>query len=106
MNTADLPRLGSPDPRGEAGYWVFRCPVCGTVRGNDVGPWEMTCTGPSESRHDHEMALTRLIGVGYKRAHKSEVYPDEGEARAAGPLIMLDLTKLAADDPRIIRAGG
>jgi hypothetical protein len=51
-----LELLGHVRLREGAGRYAFRCPVCRKTFVYD-SPDEPLCTGPSESRDDHEPAL-------------------------------------------------
>ena len=64
--------------------YVFCCPLCEKVFEHDE-PGEPCCTGPSESRDEHEMTLMHLVRI----AHK-EVGPKYAQARAEGQLLIID----------------
>jgi len=60
----------------------FHCPMCGKFfRAADPG--EPVCTGPSETRDEHEPTLMRLHSV-----DREQVSPMFAEARANAPLII------------------
>ena len=62
--------------------YIFRCPLCAkTYRSEEPG--EPCCTGPSESRDDHELTLMHLL-----RVDAIEIHPARAAVRAAGPLIL------------------
>ncbi len=63
--------------------YVFRCPVCLKTFKTDE-PGEPCCTGPSEMRHDHDLAVMRLHSV-----DRREIAPARAIARSQGPLILL-----------------
>lgn len=48
---------------------------------------EPLCTGPSESRDEHEPTLMRLVRIG-----RGLVHPVVAERRANGPLIITDVS--------------
>lgn len=62
--------------------YTFRCPVCSKLFEMDQ-PGEPVCTGPSETRDDHEMIIMRLHSV-----CNVEVNPVFAWTRADGPLLM------------------
>ena len=71
--------------------YVFECPMCAkTFRADEPG--EPCCTGPSESRDDHELVIMRLL-----RIDKVEVHPMFAYKRAEGRLL------LPTDEPEINR---
>lgn len=63
--------------------YVFGCPVC-RKRIRFDAPGEPCCTGPSETRDEHELTVMRLL-----RVDETDVHPARAEARAQGPLIVL-----------------
>lgn len=76
--------------------YVFGCPVCRKVIGFDE-PGEPMCTGPSETRDEHEMTVMRLL-----KLSKTEVHPRLAEKRAEGKLIMPDMENIVEADARRI----
>ena len=76
--------------------YVFTCPMCAKFFTTDE-PGEPCCTGPSESRDDHEMVVMRL-----HRVDKIEVSPVMAEKRAAGQLIMPHMEKEILRDVDLI----
>lgn len=65
--------------------YTFRCPECGKHFRTDMGSGEPCCTGPSETRDEHELTIMHLHRVGSR-----EINPIIGEMRAAGPLIIME----------------
>lgn len=63
--------------------YVFTCPVCRKTFCNDE-PGEPCCTGPSETRHDHDLTVMHLL-----RVDRVDVHPVAAARRAAGPLLLL-----------------
>lgn len=49
-------------------------------------PGEPCCTGPSESRDDHEMVIMHLLSIENK-----QVSPEISDRRAAGVLLMPEM---------------
>lgn len=75
----------APFPHGKA--WLFKCDVCGKTY--EYGePGEPLCSGPSESRDDHEQAPMKLVSVRSARDDNVVKYapPGVAEARLDGPL--------------------
>jgi hypothetical protein len=64
--------------------FTFRCPVCAKTFRTDE-PGEPCCTGPSEMRHDHDLAVMRLVQI-----DRREISPIYAERRAHGPMILLE----------------
>ncbi len=62
--------------------YVYRCPVC-AKRFRTRDKFEPCCTGPSESRDDHEMTLMRLEAI-----DRQQIDPRYAEARTLRPLIL------------------
>lgn len=77
--------------------YTFRCPVCGKDFRSDE-PGEPCCTGPSETRDDHEMTVMRLHSVGYR-----EIAPAYAEQRAGGVLLTPDLQREVARELRVLK---
>lgn len=62
--------------------YVFTCPICEKLfKSNEPG--EPMCTGPSETRDDHEMVVMHL-----KSIDRADVNPVRAEKRAESGLIM------------------
>lgn len=70
-------------PHGKV--WNFKCPSCGKAFRHDQ-PGEPLCTGPSETRDEHEpeaMLLESVLPVG---RNEKIAPPDVADARANGAL--------------------
>jgi hypothetical protein len=74
-------RIGPQVIRGDA--FTFECPVC-AKRFRYDNAFEPLCTGPSESRDEHEPAVMRLL-----RADKKEIHPNIGLLLSEQPMIIL-----------------
>ena len=75
---------------------TFICPVC-EKKVRQTEPGEPCCTGPSETRHDHEITVMWLHKIDIpKQSELGFLAPSAyAEARAEAPLIFLDT------DPRV-----
>lgn len=85
MDAADLTverRTGVEAIPGDA--FTHECPVC-RKRFRYGHIYEPLCTGPSETRDDHEPTVMRLI-----RIDRREIDPKVAERRARAPMILPD----------------
>lgn len=62
--------------------YTFICPLCRKRFANDE-PGEPLCTGPSESRDEHEMTVMLL-----ERIERTDVSPEVALRRASGRLLL------------------
>ena len=62
--------------------YVFVCPICRKFFTTDE-PGEPLCTGPSETRDEHELQVMRLHAI-----ERKQVPPQYAERRAVGTLLM------------------
>lgn len=81
-----------------AKIYTFTCPECHKFF-RTLDPGEPMCTGPSESRDDHEMILMRLHKI-----EDVEVPLQFAENRANNPLIMPDMTTRIEQEIRLLKA--
>lgn len=65
--------------------YVYHCPVC-DKRFRSPSKSEPCCTGPCESRDDHEMTVMILESVNGER-----INPIIGKIKSLGPLILDDM---------------
>ena len=63
--------------------YTFKCPVCAKMIDFDYHA-EPCCTGPSESRNEHELAIMSIVAINGRK-----IDPARGRAKADGPLIVL-----------------
>lgn len=71
--------------------YTFQCPMCQKLF-RQWEPGEPMCTGPSETRDDHDMQIMVLKSVerlgGFRTGVDLPVSPILAQARADGPLII------------------
>jgi hypothetical protein len=65
--------------------YTFKCPTCGKLFTYDE-PGEPGCTGPNEVLDEHDMTLMHLVSVRTLDKREVALTPDQGRARADGPL--------------------
>jgi hypothetical protein len=72
-------------PHGKS--WTFQCPTCAKFFTYDQ-PGEPMCTGPSESRDDHDQILMLLVSVQPVNREEVLVPSESAIKRAEGPLFI------------------